>query len=101
MGKPLRVVPDMEPTVPDQSLLEAIASGNVLEMLLAQRRLIASALIEAQDNTRPQYNNELNKLHALIAAEQARIAAEFAAKEGEGGTPSGGAEPRPFDPASV
>lgn len=67
-----------EPETPP-TLTEAVESGNVLDMLLAQRRLIADGLIAAADNTRPQLNNELNKLHALIREEQARVAA--AAKE--------------------
>ena len=67
-----------EPTTPT-TLAEAVESGNVLDMLLAQRRLIAAGLEAAADNTRPQLNNELNKLHALIREEQAREAA--AAKE--------------------
>jgi hypothetical protein len=99
MGKPLRAVPDVEPAVTDQSLLDAIASGDVLEMLLAQRRLIARALIEAQDNTRPQYNNELNKLHALIAAEQEKRAAVEEAAEEAADVDAGADEP--FDPATV
>jgi len=60
-----------EPAKP-KTLLEAVESGNVLEMLLAQRRLIADALVNATENTRPQFNNELNKLHRLIAEEEAR-----------------------------
>lgn len=63
-----------EPVVPP-TLLEAVETGSVLDMLLAQRRLIAASLVGATDNTRPQFNNELNKLHTLIASEQARIAA--------------------------
>ena len=76
--KPLRAVADDERPEPQRApltLLEAVEGGSVLEMLLAQRRLIAEALIGAAENTRPQFNNELNKLHALIATEQARIAA--------------------------
>lgn len=56
--------------------MEAVESGDVLEMLLAQRRLIADALMTAAENTRPQFNNEMNKLHALIAAEEKRLAVE-------------------------
>jgi hypothetical protein len=67
-----------EPVDPP-TLKEAVESGDVLAMLLAQRRLIADGLEAAADNTRPQLNNELNKLHALIREEQARVAA--AAKE--------------------
>ena len=73
--KTLRAVADDERTPePAQvlSLLEAVEGGDVLQMLLAQRRLIADALTNAAENTRPQFNNELNKLHTLIAAEQSR-----------------------------
>lgn len=57
------------------SLLEAVESGDVLAILKAQRRIIAEGLVSAQDNTRPQYSNELNKLNKLIAEEEARVAA--------------------------
>jgi hypothetical protein len=73
--KPLRVVDEDERPATPKSLSEAVASGDVLEMLLAQRRLIADGLLTAAENTRPQFNNELNKLHALIAAEELRRAA--------------------------
>jgi Spy/CpxP family protein refolding chaperone len=46
----------------------------VLAMLFAQRRLLAEAMTSAGESTRPQLNNELNKLHALISAEQERRA---------------------------
>jgi hypothetical protein len=75
--KTLRAVADDERRETPKSLLEAVESGDVLEMLHAQRRLIAEALVTAAENTRPQFNNELNKLHALIAAEESRrIAAD-------------------------
>lgn len=86
-----------EPKRPPVSLAEAVESGNVLDMLLAQRRLIAEGLVAAADNTRPQLNNELNKLHALIREEEARIKA--AAKEE---AERGGAVPdEAFDAAAV
>lgn len=73
---------EMSEKVTPKSLLEAVESGSVLEMLLAQRRLIAEALLNAQENTRPQFNNELNKLHRLIAEEEAReVAAAQEASE--------------------
>ena len=76
-SKSLRVVVDGERAVTPKSLLDAVEGGDVLEMLHAQRRLIAEALTSAAENTRPQFNNELNKLHALIAAEESRrIAAD-------------------------
>jgi hypothetical protein len=65
-------------------------------MLLAQRRLIAEALVNAQENTRPQFNNELNKLHRLIAEEQAR---EIAAAHEEAERAEAADEA--FDPEAV
>ena len=72
--KTLRAVAEDERPEPPKvlTLLEAVEAGDVLEMLYAQRRLIAEALTSAAENTRPQFNNELNKLHALIATEEAR-----------------------------
>jgi Spy/CpxP family protein refolding chaperone len=35
---------------------------------------LAEAMTSAGESTRPQLNNELNKLHALISAEQERRA---------------------------
>ena len=43
--KPLRVVSNNEAAPTPKSLLEAVESGTVLEMLKAQRRLIADALV--------------------------------------------------------
>ena len=63
------------------SLLEAVESGDVLSILKAQRRIIAEGLVSAQDNTRPQYSNELNKLNKLIAEEEQRVAAIEVAEE--------------------
>jgi hypothetical protein len=95
MAKPLRVVSENEMATP-RTLLEAVESGSVLEMLLAQRRLIADALVNAQENTRPQFNNELNKLHRLIAEEEARevAAAHEEAERAE-------AADEAFDPQAV
>jgi hypothetical protein len=82
------------------SLLEAVESGDVLDMLLAQRRLIAGALTNAAENTRPQLNNELNKLHGLIREEQMRRKALAAQEEGEAGR--GGEVPdEAFDASAV
>ena len=74
MAKTLRPVGADERREEPLTLLEAVESGDVLDMLLAQRRLIAEALTTAAENTRPQFNNELNKLHVLIREEQARRA---------------------------
>ena len=81
------------------SLTEAIESGNVLDMLLAQRRLIAEALVDAQENTRPQFNNELNKLHRLIAEEESReeVAAQEEAERAEAVSDA----TEPFDPSTL
>ena len=86
--KTLRAVgEDERPAEPVEplTLTEAVESGDVLEMLLAQRRLIAEALTSAAEGTRPQFNNELNKLHALIAAEQSRRAAATEQEAAESG----------------
>lgn len=68
------VAPDETPETPatPQTLLEAVESGDILDIMLAQRRLIAESLTKAGDNTRPQYSNELNKLNRLIAEEKSR-----------------------------
>jgi len=83
--KTLRAVGEGERRKAPLSLLEAVESGDVLEMLHAQRRLIAEALTSAAENTRPQFNNELNKLHALIATEESRRAAEVEQKAAQSG----------------
>jgi hypothetical protein len=80
-SSPLRVVApeerEPEPT-PPPTLLEAVESGDILDIMLAQRRIIADSLMKAADNTRPQYSNELNKLNKLISEEQARRSTEAA-----------------------
>lgn len=79
----------LRPVGPDErraeplTVVQAVETGDVLEILLAQRRLIAESLEKAAENTRPQFNNELNKLHALIAAEQARQAEQEGAADGD------------------
>lgn len=97
--KALRAVADNETPEAQAppSLLDAIESGNVLQMLLAQRRLIAKALTEATEGTRPQLNNELNKLHRLIAEEEAR---EVAAAQEEAER-ADAADDEAFDPQAV
>lgn len=75
MAKSLRAVTDSEHVTDPEitlSLVAAVESGDVLAMLLAQRRMVADSLTRAAENTIPQLNNELNKLHALIAAEELR-----------------------------
>lgn len=85
-----------EPAKP-MALLEAVESGNVLEMLKAQRRLVAESLVAAAENTKPQYNNELNKLHKLIAEEEARVSAAAAEEEQK----RGHVADEPFDASAV
>ena len=86
-NKPLRAVAAHERRQAPLTLIEAVESGDVLEMLMAQRRLIAESLAGAAENTRPQLNNELNKLHTLIAAEQERrVDQQEAAHDVEDGT---------------
>ena len=58
------------------TLLEAVESGDRLEILKAQRRIIAEGMTEAGDNTRPQYSNELTELSNAIAEEESRRSAE-------------------------
>lgn len=67
-----------EPPAEPMSLLDAVESGDHLEILKAQRRIIAEGMTEAGDNTRPQYSNELTKLSTAIAAEEARRRTESA-----------------------
>lgn len=75
-SKHLRVAkPDEAPQEPI-SLTEAVESGDILAIMTAQRRIIAKSLVEAADNTRPQYSNELNKLNALIREEEERRSVE-------------------------
>ena len=73
MAKPrLRAVTEDERPAEPPTLLEAVESGDVLDIMRAQRRIIAEGMVKAADNTRPQYSNELNKLNALIREEEAR-----------------------------
>lgn len=72
--KKLRAVTADDVPAGPQGLMDAVESGDVLLIAMAQRRIIAEALLTAGDNTRPQYSNELNKLNKLIAEEQARRA---------------------------
>lgn len=93
----LRVASEADVPVVPPTLLEAVESGSVLDMLKAQRRLIADALVNAAENTRPQFNNELNKLHRLIAEEEAR---EVAAAQEESER-ADAADDETFDPQAV
>lgn len=79
------------------SIQDAALTGDVLLMLRVQRREIADSFAKAGDNTRPQLNNELNKLHGLIATEEAsRLQAAEEDRRGEG---SGGR--RAFNAAAI
>jgi hypothetical protein len=77
-AKHLRVAkPDDKPKPETQpSLMEAVESGDILAIMKAQRRIIAESLTNAQENTRPQFSNELNKLNGLIREEESRRAVE-------------------------
>jgi hypothetical protein len=104
----LRAVDDASDGVPEScatcahELLEAVRSGSVLDMLQSQRRLMARGLLSAEPNTAPQFNQALNKLHELIAAEESRLTAEAEAEEQEGPrvNDDDGADPA-FDPSTV
>ncbi|MBF6363201.1 hypothetical protein IU447_24090 [Nocardia farcinica] len=76
--KTLRVVSEQEQPPAPPSLMEAVESGDVLAIMKAQRRIIAESLMNASDNTRPQYSNELNKLNRLIADEESRRSVDSA-----------------------
>jgi hypothetical protein len=79
-AKHLRVAAkDEKPEPPEEplSLLAAVESGDILAIMKAQRRIIAESLATTQnENTRPQYSNELNKLNALIREEESRRSVE-------------------------
>lgn len=102
---PLRAVDDALDEAPEtcamcaHELLEAVRSGLVIDMLQSQRRLMARGLLSAEPNTAPQYNQALNKLHELIAVEEARVAAAAEAEEQE--SPVDDDTDEGFDPASV
>ncbi|UQE73851.1 hypothetical protein MYK68_14040 [Gordonia sp. PP30] len=83
------------------TLKQAVASGDVLAMLKAQRRLIATSLVEAAENTRPQFNNELNKLHALIRDEEERVAALAQAKADADESAAAASDDDSFDPLDL
>lgn len=74
----LRAVSDGERGESAPTLLEAVATGDILAIMKAQRRIIAESLAGAAENTRPQFSNELNKLNALIREEESRRAVESA-----------------------
>jgi DNA polymerase II small subunit/DNA polymerase delta subunit B len=75
--KALRVVTEQEREEP-MSLLEAVESGDILAIMKAQRRGIAEAWVAAAENTKPQFDQRLEKLNALIREEESRRAVESA-----------------------
>ena len=78
-ARKLRAVSENEQPAQPMTLLEAVESGDILAIMKAQRRIIAESLATTQnENTRPQYSNELNKLNALIREEESRRAVESA-----------------------
>lgn len=81
MTRKLRAVaPDEKPAEPETplTLLEAVESGDFLAILKAQRRGIAEAWMNATENTKPQFDQRLEKLNALIREEESRRAVEAA-----------------------
>ena len=75
MPKGLRVVSEGEKVTPP-TLLEAVESGDVLAIMKAQRRIMAESLVSAQENTRPQFSQQLSKLNEQIREEESRRAVE-------------------------
>lgn len=72
----LRIASEGDKPDEPKDLLEAVASGDHLAIMKAQRQLIAESLVIASENTRPQYSNELTKLNKAIAEEEDRRAIE-------------------------
>jgi hypothetical protein len=75
--KPLRVVSEDEKQSP-LTLLEAVESGDALAIKKAQLRLMAQSVMEAGENTRPQYDQRISKLTDEIAELESRRAVESA-----------------------
>lgn len=77
MARKLRVVSDDEATTP-LSLLEAVEAGDPLAIKRAQLRLMAQSILEAGENTRPQYDQRISRLTDEIAELESRRAIESA-----------------------
>lgn len=74
--KPLRVVSDDEVPAEPLTLLQAVALGDPLEIKRAQLRLMAASIMEAGENTRPQYDQRISRLTDEIAELESRRAIE-------------------------
>lgn len=74
--KPLRVVSEDERPEEPQTLLEAVASGDALAIKKAQLRLMAASIMEAGENTRPQYDQRISRLTDEIAELESKRAIE-------------------------
>lgn len=70
-SKALRVVSEDERPAKPMTLLEAVETGDPLEIAKANRRIIAEGLMTAGDTTRPQYSIQLAKLTEQIEAMEA------------------------------
>jgi len=77
MARKLRAVSDDEMATP-QTLLDAVASGDPLAIKKAQLRLMAQSILEAGENTRPQYDQRISRLTDEIAELESRRATEDA-----------------------
>lgn len=77
MARKLRVVSDDEAAVP-LSLMDAVESGDPLAIKKAQLRLMAQSILEAGENTRPQYDQRISRLTDEIAELESRRAIESA-----------------------
>lgn len=75
--KALRVVSEDEKREP-LTLIEAVESGDPLAIKKAQLRLMAKSVMEAGENTRPQYDQRISKLTDEIAELESRRAVEVA-----------------------
>ena len=77
MARKLRVVSDDEAATP-LSLMDAVESGDPLAIKKAQLRLMAQSILEAGENTRPQYDQRISRLTDEIAELESRRAIESA-----------------------
>lgn len=76
--KPLRVVAADEQAEAPLTLLEAVERGDALAIKRAQLRLMAESVMNASENTRPQYDQRISKLTDEIAELESRRAVEAA-----------------------
>lgn len=72
----LRVAAEGDTPAPDLKLDAAVEADDELAILVAQRRIVAAAMMTASDNMLPGLSNELTKLTASIKAERDRREAE-------------------------